>query len=228
MKQKTRKATKVLQKFVFFKSPSMRVTKGESSEIDYVEMEFGEETPDRDDNDGGMCSRVLQPSVENNSSNFLNANQSKPELNCTGQTVTGWKSCETHSLENIKEMLRLGAGTGGSDVARENSCDREASASDISEEFNECFGLARIFENVDVNTSEEFLFKDTYFEDMESLEFVYEPILCLSRENLVADMIAPSKTATHCIGCNCTHLQLDEPSAELCLKQDPGEFLQCF
>ena len=186
----------------------------------FVEMEFGDDTHDHDDNDGMMCSRV-PPSGENNGSNFSNANQTKPENNCAGQTVTGWKSRQTHSLENIKEMLRLSA---SSDVLCENSPRREASYSDISEEFNECFGLTRIFENVDVNTSAEFLFKDTYFEDMENLEFVYEPILCLSSENLASEVVSPTLAMLHCPGCNCNQLENVKQDIGLCLKQDPGRW----
>ena len=187
----------------------------------FVEMEFGDDTHDHDDNDGMMCSRV-PPSGENNCSTFSNANQTKPENNCAGQTVTGWKSRQTHSLENIKEMLRLSA---SSDLLCENSSRREASNdnSDKSAEFNECFGLSRIFEDVDVNTSEEFLFKDTYFEDMENLEFVYEPILCLSSENLASEDIVPLKTMSHCLGCNCTELETAKQDIALCFEQDPGK-----
>ena len=104
-------------------------------------------------------------------------------------------------------MLGLSA---SSDLLCENT-------SETSEE--DCVGLARVFENVDVNNSAEFLFKDTYFEDMENLEFVYDPILCLSSENLAPPtVLTTQKIQSHCPGCNCPQILETET-----FEQDPGK-----
>ena len=174
-------------------------------------MIFEDDPIDHDDTDGQLCSSI-RPSVEINRSKFSNANQTKPENNCAGHTVTGWKLRQAHSLENIKEMLGLSASTDG---LGEN-IGREASCSDISEE--DSAGLDRVIENVDVTNSAEFLFKDTYFEDMENLEFVYDPILCLSSENLAPEVLATVQNVSHCPGCNCSQLLEAEP-----FDQDPGK-----
>ena len=182
----------------------------------FEEMEFEDDTPGHDEN------ARMPPSGQNNGSTISNANQTKPGDNCAGQTVTVWKSRQTHSLENIKEMLRLSL---SSDSLGENTVSHKQvvkGRGDKSEESIECFGLSRIFENVNVNTSEEFLFKDTYFEDMENLEFVYDPILCLSTEDIASIEMEPSKVISHCLGCNCIKEETSKQDIGLCFKQDPG------
>ena len=117
-------------------------------------------------------------------------------------------------------MLRLSV---SSPVLYDNSTHRDPAYSDIPEEYDKCFGLTAIFDTANLNGSTEFVLEDTYFEDMESLEFVFDPIMCFSSEDISSEVMSPMQAASHCPGCNCN--QLLNPDYMINLKQEPGRWI---